>query len=192
MNAALRAKAMIVDPAAEWKRIEQESTDPFFLLSRYVVWLALVPAVFGFIGACVVGVIGPGNAPVRAPLLDGLLAAVFCYGQTIAIVLLLALIVNVLAPALGGRKDFDSAFKLVVYSYTPVWLAGIFQLLPGLRFLMLAGFYGVYPLVAGLPLLMKPAAERTATCTAVIVACACALTLTAAAAQRALFGAPQL
>jgi hypothetical protein len=192
MNAALRAKAMIVDPAAEWKRIEQESTDPFFLLSRYVVWLALVPAVFGFIGACVIGVIGPGNTSVRAPLLDGLLAAVFCYGQTIAIVLLLALIVNVLAPALGGRKDFDSAFKLVVYSYTPVWLAGVFQLLPGLRFLMLAGFYGAYLLVAGLPLLMKPAAEKTATCAAIIVACACALTLAAAVAQHALFGTPQL
>ena len=35
----------------------------------------------------------------------------------------------------GGRADFDSAFKLAVYSFTPVWLAGIFLLVPGLRFL---------------------------------------------------------
>ena len=48
----------------------------------------------------------------------------------------------------AGSEDFDSAFKLAVYSYTPVWLAGIFLLLPGLRFLILLGFYGAYVLVA--------------------------------------------
>ena len=65
-----------------------------------------------------------------------------------------------MAPLFGGRQDFDSAFKLAVYSYTPVWLAGIFLLLPGLRFLILLGFYGAYVLALGLPRLMKsPRAE---------------------------------
>ena len=145
MNPALRAKAMLADPSAEWARIEQESGDPAFLLSRYVAVLALVPALFGFIGACVIGVIVPGAGMVRAPIVrrpvrrdlrlcDELASRCCCS----------ALIIDLLAPLFGGRRDFDSAFKLAVYSFTPVWLAGIFLLLPGLRFLVLTGFYGAY------------------------------------------------
>ena len=50
MNPAARAKAMLIDPAAEWALIARESGDPAYLLSRYVAVLALIPAVFGFIG----------------------------------------------------------------------------------------------------------------------------------------------
>ena len=71
MNAALRAKAMLADPSAEWARIERESGDPAYLLSRYVAVLALVPAVFGFIGACFVGAIMPVQGSLRASLFDG-------------------------------------------------------------------------------------------------------------------------
>jgi hypothetical protein len=88
----------------------------------------------------------------------------------------------------GGRRDFGSAFKLAVYSYTPVWLAGIFLLVPGLRFLTLTAFYGAYITWQGLPLLMKTPQANVPGYAAVIVACACALTLLAAAAQHGLFG----
>ncbi|MGA3309492.1 MAG: Yip1 family protein [Xanthobacteraceae bacterium] len=188
MNAALRAKAMLADPAAEWARIEKEPGDAAYLLTGYVAPLALIPAVFGFIGACVVGAVVPGVGSVRAPIFDGLFGAVLGYVMTCATVLLLGLLIDALAPTFGGRRDFDSAFKLAVYSYTPVWLSGIFLLAPGLRFLGLAGFYGAYILWMGLPLLMKSPAPRVPTYTAVIVACACALTLITAAAQHALFG----
>ena len=137
MKAAWRAKAMLLDPAAEWPAIERESGDPAYLLSRYVAVLALVPAVCGFIGASVIGVVVPGTGLVRASLFDGFFGAIFGYAMAVAIVLVLALIIDLLAPLFGGRKEFDSAFKLAVYSYTPVWLAGIFLLLPGLRFLIL-------------------------------------------------------
>jgi hypothetical protein len=60
MNAALRAQAILADPSAAWTRIEKESGDAAYLLTGYVALLALIPAVFGFIGACVVGVVVPG------------------------------------------------------------------------------------------------------------------------------------
>jgi hypothetical protein len=96
----------------------------------------------------------------------------------------------VAAPLFGGRANFPNAFKLAVYSYTPVWLAGVFLLLPGLRFLMLTGLYGIYLLVLGLPPLMKSPAQRSAGFAALIVIFACALTYVAAAAQYALFAVP--
>ena len=188
MNAAWRARAILADPAGAWARIETEPGDAADLLTSYVVLLALIPAVFGFIGACVVGTIVPGVGVVRAPILGGLFGAVFGYVTTCATVLLLGLLINALAPRFGGRRNFDSAFKLAVYSYTPVWLAGIFLLEPGLRFLGLTGFYGAYILWCGLPRLMKTPARRVPPYTAVIVAGACALALITAAAQHALFG----
>jgi Yip1 domain len=187
MRAARRAKAMLLNPSAEWMVIERESGDPAYLLSRYVAVLALVPAVCGFIGASIVGVVVPGTGLVRASLFDGFFGAIFGYAMAVAIALVLALVIDLSAPLFGGRKDFDSAFKLAVYSYTPVWLSGIFLLLPGLRFLILLSFYGAYVLLLGLPRLMKSPVQKSYGYALVIVVCACALTLIAAAIQRAVF-----
>ena len=151
--------------------------------------LALVPAVFGFLGACVIGVVVPGKGEVRAPILDGLAAALFGYAASFAVVLLLALVIDIAAPLFGGRRNFAGALKLAVYSYIPVWLAGVFLLLPGLRFLMLLGLYGVYVLIAGLPRMTKTPLQKLPGFVALIVAFACALTFIAMSAQYALFGA---
>jgi len=191
MNVALRARAMLVDPVAEWLLIDKETGDPAFLLSRYVALLALVPALCGFVGTSIIGAVVPGIGAVRAPLFDGLFGAVLGYLAAFITVLLLGFIIDVLAPLFGGQKNFGSAFKLAVYSYTPVWLAGIFLLLPGLRFLVLTGCYGIYILWTGMPLLMK-SRQKTPTYVLVIGACAFGLTYAAAAAQRAVFGTPGL
>jgi hypothetical protein len=188
MNPVLRAKAMLINPLAEWAMIERESGDPAFLLSRYVAVLALVPAVFGFIGASVIGAVVPGTGLVRATLFDGFFGAIFGYVMAFAIVLVFALIIDLLAPAFGGRKDFDNALKLAVYSYTPAWLAGVFLLLPGLRFLILLGLYGAYVLLLGLPRLMKSPEQNSYVYALIAVICACALTLIAAALQQTVFG----
>jgi hypothetical protein len=192
MNVVTRAKAMLVDPAHEWGAIEKESGDPAYVLSHYVALLALIPAVFSFVGVCVVGVVAPGAGVVHASLFDGLFGAVFGYVMVCAIVLLLGLIIDLTAPLFGGRRDFDSAFKLAVYAFTPVLLAGIFLILPGLRFLTLGGFYGAYILWCGAPPMMKIAEQRTLSFTLLIAACAFVLTYLAAALQRMVFGTPGL
>jgi hypothetical protein len=192
MNAALRAKAILIDPLNEWAAIERESGDPAYVLSHYVVWFAMVPALFSFVGVCLVGVVVPGAGVVRAPLFDGLFGAIFGYVLTCASVLVLGLIIDLAAPLFGGRRDFDSAFKLAVYSFTPVWLAGIFLLLPGLRFLTLTGFYGAYIFWLGLPRLMKAPGRKSRIFALLIVLCAFGLMYLSAVMQRMVFGTPGL
>jgi hypothetical protein len=192
MNAALRAKAMLTDPFAEWKKIARETGDPAYLLSRYVAWLALIPAVCSFIGSSLIGVVMPDETTVRAPMVNGLFGAVFEYVATCAIVLLLGLVINLLVPLFGGRRDFDNAFKLAVYSFTPVWLAGIFLLLPGLRFLVLTGLYGAYLLWLGLPLLTKSPERQALSFAALIAVCAFVLIYLTAHPQQVIFGTPGL
>jgi hypothetical protein len=192
MNVARRACAILVDPVREWAAIETEPGDPAYVLSRYVAALALIPAVFGFIGACIVGVVLPQAGLVRAPLVNGLFGAILSYAMSCAIVLVLGIVINLVAPLFGGRRDFDSAFKLAAYSFTPAWLAGIFLIVPGLRFLTLTGFYGAYILGLGLPLLIKSSGKKSFGFAALIVVCAFALAFFAAAAQRLVFGTPGL
>jgi hypothetical protein len=191
MNAFVRAKVILVDPAAAWRGIEKDIGDPAYLLSRYVAVLALIPALSGFVGATLIGVITPSGV-LRADLIDGLFGAIVSYATSCAIVLLLGLIIDLLAPLFGGRRDFEDAFKLAVYSFTPLWLVGIFLLLPGLRFLLLTGAYGIYLFWLGAPRLTKVPEQQAANFTAVIVICACGLLYAAALAQRMLFGTPGL
>jgi hypothetical protein len=192
MNVHRRAQAIVVDPAAEWGRIESEPGDPAYVLSRYVSVLAAVPAVFSFIGASIVGVVVPSLGLVRAPIFNGVFGAIFGYVLTCATVLLLGAVINLVAPLFGGRRDFDNAFKLAVYSYTPVWLAGVFLVLPGLRFLTLTGFYGAYLLWLGLPRLTRTPPRHAAAFVVLIVLCGLALAYGTAVAQRLLFGTAAL
>jgi len=188
VNAVRRAAAVLAGPATVWPRIEKENGDAVYLLISYVALFALVPAVAGFIGGCIIGVIVPGGATVRTPMADGLLGAIFGYVAAFAQVLLVALMIDILAPWFGASRSFTAALKLTVYSFTPVWLAGIFLLLPGLRFLGFTGFYGAVILANGLPVLMRAPEQRSLSFTAAIVVLAAALLFVTAAAQRSLFG----
>jgi hypothetical protein len=190
MNALRRIIAILADPAGEWVVIEKESGDAAYLLSRYVAPLALIPAVFGLIGACVVGAVVPGVGLVRALLAAGLVGAVFGYIMSCATVVCLGALIRLLAPAFGGQRDFNAAFKLAAYSYTPIWLTGIFLLAPGLRFLDLVGFYGAYILWTGAAPLTKVPAQKIPAFTAILVVSAGVLIFIVGALQHTLLGGP--
>jgi hypothetical protein len=192
MNLAARIKTILTDPTVAWPQIEKDIGDPALLLRRYVAALALIPPLTGFVGASLIGVVTPGGAIARAGLFNGAAGAIFGYVMSCATVLVLGLIIDLLAPLFGGRRDFNNAFKLAVYSFTPVWMAGVFLVLPGLHFLALLGCYGAYLLWLGLPRLTKVPEDQAANFTAVIVACALALLYIAALAQRLVFGTPGL
>jgi hypothetical protein len=190
MNALRRAIAILADPAAEWAVIAQEPGDPAVILSGYVAMLALIPAVFGLIGSSVVGVVMPGAGLVRAPFAQSLFGAIFGYVMSCTIVVCLGVLIRLFAPIFGGQRDFNGAFKLAVYSFTPVWLTGICLLAPGLKFLGLIGFYSAYIFWTGASSLTKLPLQKVPTFTAIVVVCACALIFVTGALQHALFGAP--
>src|SRR5262245_5458872 len=117
-----RVKAILLTPAAEWPVIEREPGDVSSLFVPYVVILAAIPALARFIGTSLIG----GYTPIGT----GLVEMVLGYLLTFVVIYIVALIVDMLAPRFGGQKNFPNALKLVVYSYTPSWVAGIFLLVP--------------------------------------------------------------
>jgi hypothetical protein len=153
MDLFARVKGILLSPEREWRMIERESGEPAHLFVRYVAPLALIPAVCGFIGMSVIGVTVSAGI-FRVPAVSGLVYAAITYCFTFVIVYVVALIIDFLAPYFGARRYFPSALKLAVYSFTPVWLSGLFLLLPGLQVLTILSLYGLYLLWVGLHWLM--------------------------------------
>jgi Yip1-like protein len=179
MNLADRVKNICLTPNTEWPVIAEEPASPANLITGYVVPLAAIGAVAGFIGGSIIGRSLPFiGGTYRMPLVTGLGFAVFTFVMAIVGVFILSLIINALAPTFGGQKDSTLALKVAVYSYTPAWVAAVFNILPLLGILALVGaLYGLYLLYLGLPRLMKCPADKAAGYTVVVVVCAIVLTV---------------
>src|SRR5690348_13868030 len=107
MNIVGRVKGILFTPETEWAAIEHEPGTPAYLFPRYVVFLAAIPPLAGFIGSSIIGVSAPGGT-IRVPLLAGLLGAVMGYVLSFVVVYAIAIIVDQLAPRFGGQKDFPN------------------------------------------------------------------------------------
>jgi hypothetical protein len=183
MSLVERAKNICLTPKTEWPLIAGESTTPGSLISQYVVPLALIGPIAGFIGGSVFGHSLPLLGTYRVPIIAGLGMAVFVFVMSIVGVLIISFIINALAPNFGGEKNNQQAMKVAAYSYTPAWIAGVFQLIPMLGILAILGaLFGLYLLYLGLPRLMKCPEDRAIGYTVVVVVCAIILSIAISAA----------
>ncbi len=154
-----RIKGILVDPRAEWPKIEGEPATIAGIYSGYVVILAAISVICTFVSSLVYGV-GAFGLVYYPPFLEALTSAIWQFALQLGVVAILALIIETLAPTFGGQKDRLSAFKLAAYSATAGWLANVFTLVPGLGFLVILGVYSLYLLYTGLPVLMKVPQEK--------------------------------
>ncbi len=171
MNLIQRITDILLKPKDTWPVIAQEPGDVASIYSHYLVFLAAIPALASFVGYSLVGTSMFGVS-FRLPLMTGLVNMVVGYVLALAMVYLLALIVDALAPTFGGSKSLVSALKLVAYGATAGFVGGIFSLMPALSMLgLLAAFYSVYLIYTGLPVLMKCPPDKAVAYTAVVVVC---------------------
>ncbi len=167
-----RAKSIILSPKTEWEKIAAEPADVKSLFTGYAMILAAIPAICGLIGSTLIGISVPIVGNIRTPIGGALVSMVLGYVLGLAAIYVVSLIVTALAPTFDGQKDPVAALKVVVYSSTPVWLAGVFSLIPMLGVLgIIAGLYGLYLLYLGLSPLMKNPQEKSIGYTALIVVC---------------------
>ena len=76
-----------------------------------------------------------------------------------------AIIINSFSEQFGSTKNFNRAFSLVAYSYTPLCFAGILYAFNSFAWLVpYIGLYGLYLLYIGIVPLLKPAANKKTTC----------------------------
>lgn len=150
MKLVSRVAGILLRPKNEWSRIKEESLSASKFFSSYVLVLAAVPSVSHFIRFGLVGYRVPFGGWYRVAIGNALFRAVLVYGLTLASIYVLALVINVLAPAFKSTKNPDKAMKLAAYGMTPYLLVSIFYFIPLVgNPLLFAGLYGVYILYLG-------------------------------------------
>ncbi len=192
MNLIERVKAIVLSPKDTWPVVAAEPATTASLYTEYIMILAAIPAVAGFIGMSLVGIGGFGFS-MRVPILTGLVQMVLGYGLSLVMVYVLSLIANALAPKFGGESDPISALKLVAYGSTAAVVGGIFGIVPSLGVLgLVAALYSLYVLYLGVPVLMKVPQERSVVYTVVLIVCAIVVGAISGAVLNVVQGGPTL
>lgn len=158
MNLIERIKNILLQPKSEWPKIAEETATPQSIYLGYVVILAAI-------------------GPLALLILSGglgIVAAIAHYVIALVVTFLLALIVDALATTFGGEKNFTQSLKLIAYSYTAAWIAGVFFLIPVLGgvIVLLAAIYAWYTFYLGVPVLKKCPQDKAVGYTIVVVICA--------------------
>jgi hypothetical protein len=157
-----RAKAMVLSPSLEWRRVEPESGDSGYVFANYVAFLAAIPPICRVLRRGVFGWAQRLHHLHHGGFFSSLFGGIVHYLVTFVVVYVMAVVIDGLAPTFSAPKNPQNALKLAAYSMTPIWLAGVFALIPGLGFLrLLAVIYAVYVLWLGLPILMKSPSDKT-------------------------------
>jgi hypothetical protein len=155
MDLKTRAVNILKTPGSEWARIAAEPATVSDLILHYAAPLAAIPAVCSFIGSTFVGIPVPFVGTIRIGAVRGLVTAVLSWVFALVGVYVASVVVEKLAPQFRSRGDLVQAMKLVVFAYTPVWIAGVLNIFPPLSILVIiAAFYAIYLFYLGLPPVM--------------------------------------
>jgi hypothetical protein len=166
-----RVKNILLSPRSEWQVIDAEPATVSSLYAGYIAPLAAIPAICQAIGMSLIGISIPFvGGHYRMPVMDAVIRGAVMYVLGLVGIYILAMIVDALAPTFNGTKSQIQALKVVAYSYTAAWVAGILSLIPALGLLgILAGLYSLYLLYLGLPVLMKSPPEKAVGYTLVVI-----------------------
>ncbi|MFC5436320.1 Yip1 family protein [Rhodanobacter umsongensis] len=165
-----RVKGILTTPRTEWPAAAAEPATVGGLYAGYIAIIVALPTIAGFIKGSLIGT-GMFGITVRTPIGMGIVGMLLHYALTLALVYVMALIVNALAPTFGGQKDLVQALKTVAYSWTAGWIAGIAVIVPWLGWLIaiVGAVYAIYLLYLGLPHTMKCPPEKAAGYTVVSI-----------------------
>jgi len=109
---------------------------------------------------------------LRFRLVPAIVGAALAYAVSLVGIFVVALIIDALAPSFGAEKNRMEAMKLVIYSSTAAWAAGVLYIIPSVGTLVaaLGGLYSLYLMYLGIPKLMKcPPHKRVGYCVASLV-----------------------
>jgi len=157
-----RAKRLLLEPKAEWPRIDAEAATPKSLFTNYVMILAAIPAIAFALSMILFMPRLPGVFGFS--MMSVLAGVVVQYLLTLAGVYVMSLIIDALAPTFGGTRDSLKALKLAAHYPTAVWVACAALIVPviGAIIALVGLVYSLYLLYLGLPVLMKNPQDKTA------------------------------
>ena len=141
-----RARNLIVNAKAEWVVIQSELQSKEVVIKNYAIPLILIMAACSIVGS-IITVSNLGYALIKA---------VGIFGFTYLGMYISAIIINELTTSFNSKKDMDTTFRLVVYSFTAYFIiSAIVNLWPPLNMLNVLGLFSLYLFWEGTSILLE-------------------------------------
>jgi len=163
-----RAKNILMTPKTEWTAVAAETTEPMKVFTTYALPLLLIGPIASFVGQQVFG-LNAIIATYRPSIGFGITTLVTTLVLAVVQLFLVAFVANFLSKQFNGKENFAAAFRLVAYSMTASWLAGIFGLVPMLAILAIVGLYSFYLFYLGATPVMGVPEDKAVVYTVVTV-----------------------
>jgi hypothetical protein len=161
-------KDLVKTPVAFFERLKSAETTPSDITKTRLVYLAAIPAIAGFIGRVVIGENVPFVGYAHVSLFSGLISAVLLFVLAIVGIYVISFIVNGLVGNFEGERSELNAFKLTAYAFAPLFVLGLFSLIPALTGFYILGLYGIYLFYIGAPILLNVPEEKSLTFTVIV------------------------
>jgi hypothetical protein len=179
---------LFINPRAEWEAIRAENCSVGKCYCSYVFILAAIPPISGYIGTTTFGwEIGAREAVKLSPE-SALTIAIAYYLVMLVGVFSMGFMIHWMTKTYDTEQPLPRCISLAAYVATPMFLVGVFEVLPILWLNFIVGLpalaYTVYLLYTGVPIMMEISPERgflfsSAVLAVGMVALVCALAATA-------------
>ena len=151
MNLVERVKNILLSPATEWETIKKEEYMISDLFTQYALKLAAIPAISGLIGFTLFG-----RAFYNPSFGSNIKWAIGTYIMSLVGIVIVAFIIDLLAPTFGSKKHLPTSMKVAVFAYTAAWVGGVFSLIPALSILgAIASIYSLVLLYKGMQIVKE-------------------------------------
>jgi len=140
-----RARNIIVNPKTEWLVIQSETFNKKAIIKGYAVPLIIIMSVCSVLGSVI----------MESNVAFAIIKAIGIFGFTYAGIYVSAVIINELTTSFNSKKDLDTTFRLVVYSFTAYFImSAIAFLWPPLSMLSVFGLFSIYLFWEGTTILL--------------------------------------
>jgi len=155
---------IFVNPKVEWEKIRDEQCSIGACFFSYVLLLAAIPPVSGYIGTTVFGWEIGAREAVKLSTDSALLIAIIFYLVMLVGVFTMGAMIHWMGQTYGAVQPLSRCITLAAFTATPLFLVGFVELLPILWLNFVVGLpalaYSVYLLYTGVPVMMEVSQDR--------------------------------
>ena len=155
---------LFINPKKEWQAIHDSECSVTRGYISYVLILAAIPPVAGYFGTTMFGWQLGARDAVKLAHESALIIAVAYYLVMLVGVFTMGVMIQWMGRTYGAEQPLARTVSLAAYTATPLFLVGIFELVPVIWINFLVGLpalgYTVVLLYTGLPIMMGISEEK--------------------------------
>ena len=155
---------LLLRPAGVFEELSDTRPEPHIVLFRYLIWLAILPPLFLYIGATNFGWRIGAAEPLFLPGGDLVIFSIIYFFVLLLGFVSTALVAQWMAATYGARHSLGIHFALVVIVAAPLVAGSVVHLFPDIFINVIALIptliWSMYLLYRGLPVVLKISPER--------------------------------